>query len=124
MYRNIVLTLILIVATYRLLMIISDPNTADAQAPAIHHRFFMAHGYLRDKNPATDGTLQVWSKTHKVTYQIAVTTSTAFKFHTAVIPRSRFHYNDYVIVSCTGTAPDKLTAVLVHLEAPRKKKTA
>jgi hypothetical protein len=124
MYRNIVLTLILLAYVYRLLMIASDPSIADAQAPAIHHRFFMAHGYLRDKSPATDGTLQVWSKTHKVTYQIAITTATVFKFHTAVIPRSQFHYNDYVIVSCTGTAPDHLTAVLVHLEAPRKKKKA
>ncbi len=123
MYRNIMLTLILIVHTLILLQLVST-LPADAQAPTRHSRYFMAHGYLRDKRPDSDGTIQVWSKTHKVTYQIAITSKTVFKFHGTAIPRARLHYNDYVIASCTGSAPDHLTAVAVHLEAPRKKKAA
>jgi hypothetical protein len=121
-FRNILLAWIALALTLTLLQIASArPLIVEARAPQIHHRFFMAHGYLHDSHPDRDATLLVWSKTHKLTYQIAVTGSTVFKFHTTVIPRSHLAYNAYVIVSCTGTAPDHLTAVVVHLEVPRKR---
>src|SRR5690349_1212552 len=79
----------------------AEPIHVGAQTIAPRHsRYIMIYGYLRDRHPESDSTIDVWSKTRKTTYHVAIQDRTVFKFHTTIIPRSHLTYNAYVIVSC------------------------
>ena len=87
-----------------------------------HSRYVMVYGYITDRHPESDSTLDLWSKPHKTTYHVAILSSTVIKFHTTVVPRSRLSYNTYVIASCIRGSGGTLEAVTIHIETPRHKK--
>ncbi len=87
-----------------------------------HSRYVLVYGYIRDRHPDTDSMLDIWSKTHKTTYHVAMLSSTVVKMHTTVVPRSRLAYNTYVIATCNKGKNGALEAVTVHIETPRHSK--
>jgi hypothetical protein len=113
-----------VVALFVVIPLLVGSHRVGAQSGVQRHtRFVLVYGYLRDRHPDTDSTLDVWSKTHKLTYHVSISNSTVVKMHTSVVPRSRLTYNTYVIVTCNKGKNGSLEAVTVHIETPRHSKS-
>lgn len=105
--------------------IMAPTQTVGAASAAKKSSHIRVYGYLTDRSPATDRTLDVYSKTHRTTYHVAMLGNTVIKVHTQVVPRSRLQYKTYVIVTCQRDSRGQLQALIVHIEyrkASRSKK--
>jgi hypothetical protein len=112
-----------VVALVVILPLLVGSNFVAAQSGVQRHsRYVLVYGYIRDRHPDSDSTLDLWSKTHRTTYHVSMLSSTVVKVHTTVVPRSRLSYNTYVIATCNKGKNGTLEAVTVHIETPRKTK--
>ena len=118
-----------LVFSLALLGLLAAPTSTFGAAPSARHSSHIrVYGYLMDRSPSTDRTLDVYSKTHRTTYHVAMLGSTVVKVLTQVVPRSRLQYKTYVIVTCQRDSRGQLEALTVHIEyhkaTHRKKKKA
>lgn len=86
-------------------------------------RHTIVRGYLTDRQPWSDSTLDVYSKAHRTTYHVEMTRSTVVKLHGQVVPRAALRSGQYVFATCdrSGSTLVAIRVTIVVRHSHRRK---